>query len=178
MGIKFQLKPIAQKLRDLGFSITKIAEVLECSRTYTGQILKSSEPDIGSAVDDILGPEDQEFLRVKAVHRCMEVLSGRGWFCAETDPKCVFDVLAYKDGKTRKIQVKSSATIKDDTAPQFNIGRIRFNTSRTQRDRYVEGDFDYWFFYYKNGDCWLIPFDEVHAVSSVRMIGFNKFYVG
>ena len=124
----------------------------------------------------MLGPQDKEFLRVKAVFKCKEVLAARGWQVGESDAKCVYDIFAIKNEKLIKIQVRSSSKCSKEGIPYFKTCRILFNTKRAVRTSFNKGDFDYWFFYY-NGDCWLIPFDEITTVSQVRITGYDQYFV-
>lgn len=114
-----------------------------------------------------LGSEDDEFLRVAAVYSCMELLSRRGWQVAETEAKSHFDVFALKGNKTIKIQVRSSKTRSARKHWRFRTGKIRFNTKRMERTHFAKGDFDYWFFYSKSGDRWLMPFKHVKTRSEI-----------
>jgi hypothetical protein len=132
-------------------------------------------------IDRRFGPLDSEYRRVAAVHRCKEFLSARGWQVGESDPKCVFDVFAYKRGDIKhefiRIQVRSSSITSQRGWPVFKTSRLHFNTKECSREQFQPGDFDYWFFYADDA-CWMIPFEEVINKSEVSMEGYDQYFVG
>ena len=173
---KYYLAPVIRKLKERNLKNKDIADITGCSIRYLNSLSKI-EVSQENNVDKLFGCPDDEFLRVRAVFRCKEIFSGRGWQVGETDPKCIYDVFAIKGKKLAKTQVRSSSKCSKNGVPIFKTGRILFNTKRVIRTHFNKKDFDYWFFYYHNGDCWIIPFDEITTTGEIRMIGYDQFFV-
>jgi hypothetical protein len=128
-------------------------------------------------IEQLFGMQDDEFLRVVAELRCMAFLAHHGWQSGKTDAKCVFDVFAIKNDQTIRIQVRSTSSLSARGWPVFDVGKISYNTKGCKRSVYNNQDFDFWFFYHKNGDAWIIPFDKVTNSSAVSMEGFDEYHI-
>jgi hypothetical protein len=175
----YYYRDVIVKAKARGLTNEAIAEFLSCSistvkyciRHNNGQI--SHPPALAS-----LGEVSPEYLRVAAVYRCREFLAKRGWQTGESDPKCVYDVFAIKDGFTIKVQVRSTTHHSNRGWPSFKLTRLKFNTKRCETVSFKTGDFDYWFFYAPNGDNWIIPFEIMLNKRDASMEGYDDYFVG
>lgn len=171
--------PFILKMKKNGSTNQEIADFFDCSVSTVKYAIANSpetKPQL-PIVDKQLGKVDYEYLRVSSVHKCQEIFTKRGWQTGESDPKCKFDVFAYKDKKVKRIQVRSSTKLSKRGWPSFKTSRLRFNTKECSRVQFDDDDFDYWFFYYTNGDSWLIPKADISHSSVVSMEGFDKYSV-
>lgn len=175
---KSHLSPVVKYLLNQNKSQDEIATLLGLPTGTIRQIASYSVSQAPSQIGAILGRIDNEFTRVSAVYRCMEVLSSRGWQVGQTDPKCIYDILAGKDNQFIKIQVRSGHTYSARGWPTFKTARIKYNTKSMRRETYPPGSFDYWFFYSGHADCWLIPVDKITAKAIISMEGFDEYKIG
>jgi len=176
---RYYLSPIINKLIKEGLSITKISELLDCSRSTINYAKDSIiEKFNNTCLDEIFGEIDNEYLREEALYECCKFLISRGWQIGLTDPKCVYDVFATKNNETIKIQVRSSSGLSARNWPTFKTCNIRYNIKEMKRTQYKPEDFDYWFFYSKSGDKWIIPFSEITTSSVVSVEGYDDFFIG
>ena len=175
---QYHFKPLILKLKYLGKTNDEIGDLLDISKSTVKYIVKNGElKTINNKINDLIGCNDKEFLRVAAVYSCMEIFSNRGWQTGISDNKCVYDIFCLKNNKCIKIQVRSSGVFSSRNYPVFKTARILFNTKRTKRTNFVTGNFDYWYFYSVDGRKWLIPFDKMTNRSTVSMEGFDEYKV-
>lgn len=177
---RYYLRDVIKRLKAKGETNEIIAEILDCSISTIKYCLRNGESFTipPSQVDTIFGTVNPEFRRVAAIHKCKEFLTLRGWQVGESDPKCIFDVFAYKKHETITIQVRSSQTLSRRGWPKFKTARLHFNTKVCRKIQFEPGDFNHWFFYGPEGDAWMIPFEKVLNRAEISMEGFDEFYLG
>jgi len=176
---RYYFKSVILRLKLRGSTNEEIAEILGCSISTVKYCIRHSQEEQEAAADGLkeFGEVDDEFLRVVAVNKCKEFLTARGWQVGESDPKCVFDLFALKQGKIITIQVRGSTSLSNRNWPEFGLRRSHFNTKISTKEAFKKGSFDYWFFCHKNGDCWMIPFHVIANVSLISMEGLDQYYV-
>lgn len=179
---RYYLVSVILSMKSKKYTNEQIAEILDCNISSVKYAIRHSA-ELGRVshddkLDPTFGEELPEYLRVAAVHKCLEFLTLRGWQVGETDAKCAYDVFAVKGSETIKIQVRSTSNIGGRGWPSFKTSRLYFNTKKIEKRQFVKGDFDYWFFYSCKKDAWMIPFDEVKARSVISMEGYDSYYVG
>jgi hypothetical protein len=175
---RYHLLPVILKLKDGGWTNEQIGDLLGCHTSSVKYAIRHNQPS--ETIDGLVefGEPDPEWLRVAAVHKCLEFLTVRGWQVGEADAKCVYDVFGLKGTRTITIQVRSGSKMSKRGWPMFKTYRMLFNTKRMVKLPFSPGDFDYWFFYGPKRDAWMIPFNKIISKHEVSMEGYDEFYVG
>lgn len=88
-----------------------------------------------------------------------------------------YDLLAVKDGKVFKVQVKTSAHNPNPNNPdrfEVNLTTKGGNTKVNTLKKPENNEFDLLFAMVDNGRCWLIPYDSITSKTLV-MVGTDHY---
>lgn len=106
------------------------------------------------------------------------ILTWLGYECSKPlDVHVSYDLLAIKDGKVYKVQVKTTSTRPNKQKPdRYEVSMATSGGNRKVNTRKVpeDGDFDLLFAMVDDGRCWLIPQQDLTSKHSA-MLGTEHY---
>lgn len=172
----YHFAPIISKLKANGWKNEDIANLIGCSIST----IKYSNKEVvesNNLINEEIGEPCFNKVHVAALFKCQEIFAVRDWTTSiVANPESQFDIIAFKNDKLKKIQVRSSYSFSNRGFPSFRLKKYSYGANNKLKEKsYVKGDFDYWFFYSSNNDCWLIPFDNIESSDNISMEGYEQF---
>jgi len=175
---RYHFRPVILKLKSQNKTNEEIGELLDISIS-TVKYIVSGQDEIksNSKIDELIGRDNPEDIRISAEYACMELFANKGWSISKTNHTSQHDLFCLKNDKIIKIQVRSSTLFSARGFPTFKTCRIVTGAGKAKRIQFNKGDFDFWFFYSINKDKWLIPFEMIKQKSNVSMEGYDEYII-
>ncbi len=175
---RYYFKPVILKLKLQNKTNKEIGELLDISKS-TVDYITNGQDEIRSnkKIDELIGKDNPEDIRISAEYACMELFANKGWSIAKASSISQHDLFCLKNDKIIKIQVRSSTVFSARGFPRFKTNRIVTGAGKAKRIQFKKGDFDFWYFYSINKDAWLIPFDVITSKSEVSMEGYDEYII-
>ena len=176
---RYHLRPCIENMRSAGMTETAIADTLGVARSTVKLAVEVLDDGVDNGwADALFGKAQDDQLAKVAEIECLSFFVIRGWQASLADQDCVYDVYAVKGSELLRVQVKTTSLTGTRGWPRFSLAKKCYNKTQSWRREYASDEFDYWYFRHTNGDCWMIPFEEVNAKVELSMEGYDQYFIG